>query len=400
MQASAAGDQFVAMVKASQLDVSALALDNTPYLDQRRLGADDPLDLGRGLAAHSTSRQVFRMMSTDFPAPVRFSCSIEEFVVSRAGINNDLGGAPQHPPSAFWWKMPDGRRMFWLGIPYSEGYYYFHPSGGGAGRSQRLAIVYRPPTPNELLPIDDGESLRTQHSYLLTKLQQQIARGYHYPVFILPFTNQWRIDNDPPYSSVTEFVAAWNHAGLTPTLRLATATVATQKMEEIAGGEIPEYSGEFTDWWADGSMSSPAAMSASRAAKRYLRQAVSPLFGPTQPNAEKRITELQRELVVFDEHSWGYGMSIGLPYSLDTQGRLCLRRACMPTVQRWPRHNGCWVKESAPHSVIKERVSTSSIRLLVPGADEFPIFRLCFLRGDYDLLTMLLPEHVVRIEFD
>jgi hypothetical protein len=67
-------------------------------------------------------------------------------------------------------------------------------------------------------------------------------------------------------------------------------------------------------------MSSPPAMAASRNAKRYLRQISSPLFGPLQPSAKKKIDELQRELVVFDEHSWGGGNSVALPYSLDSQG--------------------------------------------------------------------------------
>ena len=314
-------NQFVAMVKAGQLDVSGLALDNTPYLDHagwKQMTHWIPDDVWRRIQPQTGVQDDVN----GFPRAGAMLLLDRGIKRLWTGINNDLGGAPAHPPSAFWWKMPDGRRMFvWLGIPYSEGYYYFHPSGWRRGPLPKAGdTLYRPPGPNELLPIDE-ESLRTQHSYLLTKLQQQIVRGYHYPVFILPFTNQWRIDNDPPYSSLTEFVAAWNRAGLIPTLRLATATSATRKMEELAGSEIPEYTGEFTDWWADGSMSSPAAMSASRAAKRYLQQAASPLFGPIQANAAEKITKLQRELVIFDEHSWGSGMSVALPYSLDAQGQ-------------------------------------------------------------------------------
>lgn len=314
-------NKFVAMVKAGQLDVSALADNNTPYMDhaeweqmthwipdavwqrvQPQTGVQDDVNgFPRAGAMLLLDRGIHRLWT---------------------GINNDLGGAPLPAPSGFWWKMPDGRRMFvWLNIPYSEGYNYFHPVGWRRGPLPKAGdTLYSLPAPNELLPIDEA-SLREQHAFLLSKLQQQVARGYHYPVFILPFTNQWRLDNDPPYSSITEFVAAWNHAGLIPKLRLATATEATSKMEEIAGKDIPEYSGEFTDWWANGSMSAPATVSASRAAKRYLKQLSSPLFGPLQPNAEKKITELQRELVVFDEHTWGSGMSIALPYSLDTQGQ-------------------------------------------------------------------------------
>ena len=314
-------NEFIAMIKSGQLDVSALADDNTPYMDyaeweqmthwipdevwrsvQPQTGIQDDVNgFPRAGAMLLLDRGIHRLWT---------------------GINNDLGGAPMPASSAFWWRMPDGRRMFvWVGIPYSEGYSYFHPTGWRRGPLPKAGDpLYRPPTPNELLPVDDV-SLRTQHSFLLTKLHQQVVRGYHYPVFILPFTNQWRIDNDPPYSSITEFVAAWNRAGLSPRLRLATATEATTKMEEIAGRDIPEYSGEFTDWWADGSMSAPIAISASRVAKRYLQEAASPLFGPMPSNAEKKVTQLQRELVVFDEHSWGSGMSIALPYSLDTQGQ-------------------------------------------------------------------------------
>ena len=314
-------NEFTAMVKAGQLDVSALAVDNTPYMDHaewEQMTHWIPDEVWRRVQPHTGVQDDVN----GFPRAGAMLLLDRGIHRLWTGINNDLGGAPVLAPSAFWWRMPDNRRMFvWVGIPYSEGYSYFHPTGWRRGPLPKAGdILYRPPTPNELLPVDDA-SLRVQHSFLLTKLQQQVARGYHYPVFILPFTNQWRIDNDPPYPSITEFVAAWNRAGLSPRLRLATATEATTKMEEIAGKDIPEYSGEFTDWWADGSMSAPAAMSASRAAKRYLQEVNSSLFGPLSLNAEKKVTQLQRQLVLFDEHSWGSGMSIGLPYSLDTKGQ-------------------------------------------------------------------------------
>lgn len=313
--------ELIAMVKAGQFDVGALADDNTPYMDHAEWEQ----------MTHWIPDAVWRSVQpqTGIQDDVNgFPQAGAMLLLDRGihrlwtGINPHLGGAPLPTPSGFWWRMPDGRRMFvWLNIAYSEGYQYFHPREWRHGPLPKAGdTLYRPPVTNELLPTDDV-SLREQHSFLMEKLRQQVVRGYHYPVFILPFTNQWRLDNDPPYDSMSNFVAAWNKAGLTPRLRIATATQATSKMEEIAGKDIPEYRGEFTDWWADGSMSAPASMSASRAAKRYLQQIASPLFGPLQPNAEKKVAELQRELVVFDEHSWGSGMSVALPYSLDTQGQ-------------------------------------------------------------------------------
>ena len=35
------------------------------------------------------------------------------------GLNTDTGGSPVPQPSAFWWGMPDGRRIFvWNSISY------------------------------------------------------------------------------------------------------------------------------------------------------------------------------------------------------------------------------------------------------------------------------------------
>ena len=42
------------------------------------------------------------------------------------GINSDSGGPPFFRPSAFWWKQPDGRRLFvYLNLSYPDGYDFF-----------------------------------------------------------------------------------------------------------------------------------------------------------------------------------------------------------------------------------------------------------------------------------
>jgi hypothetical protein len=312
---------LVSMVRNGQLDASALALDNTPYMNRVEWEQ----------MTHWVSDDVWKRIRpqtgvqddvTGFPRAGAVALLERGVHYLWTGINNDLGGAPIARPSGFWWKMPDGQRMFvWLGIPYSEGYYYFHPHGWRRGPLPKAGdTLYRPPSPGELLGTD-RESLQNEHDYLLVKLREQVEKGYRNKIFILPFTNQWRIDNDPPYPSLTKFVEVWNGAGLTPKLRIATATQSMEKMEEIAGESSPEYSGEFPDWWANGTMSAPAAVSASRYAKRYLREISSPVLGPVSADVHKQITTLNRDLVVFDEHSWGSGSSIALPYSLDTQGQ-------------------------------------------------------------------------------
>ena len=92
-------------------------------------------------------------------------------------------------------------------------------------------------------------------------------------------------------------------------------------LEKVAGPTAPEYEGEWTDWWANGTASAPREVAASRAAKRLLAAAQSPLWGPLTPSARSTVEELTKDLCLFDEHTWGSSMSVALPYSLDTQGQ-------------------------------------------------------------------------------
>ena len=72
-----------------------------------------------------------------------------------------------------------------------------------------------------------------------------------------------------------------------PPLRLTTATDAVLAMEEAVDVAIPEYSGEWTDWWANGDASGPREVAASRRAKRAIRAALSEAMGPL-PGAATR----------------------------------------------------------------------------------------------------------------
>jgi hypothetical protein len=313
--------RFVEMFHAGQLDVSALAVDATPYMDHQEWQLMThwiPDDVWRQLGIQSG------MQDDVNGVPRAGAISLLDHGIQRlwTGINIDLGGAPQKTPSAFWWKMPDQRRLFvWLGVPYSEGYHFFAAHNWRRGPLPKAGDpLYRPPAPEEIFKTDSA-SLQSEHERLMQQLQQYVAGGYHYPVFVLPFTDQWRIDNDPPYPSLVDFVAAWNSAGLKPRIRLTTVTEALQQMERLAGPESPEYTGEFPDWWANGTMSAPQAVSASRMAKNYLAEASSTIFGPTSVPFHKEMDGVNRDLVLFDEHTFGSGSSVAFPYSLDTLGQ-------------------------------------------------------------------------------
>ena len=118
-------------------------------------------------------------------------------------------------------------------------------------------------------------------------------------------TSMWRFDNDPPFPPLTDFVAAWNRLGLQPRLRLTTVSEAMQALEQAAGATAPEYTGEWTDWWANGTAGAPREVAASRLAKRHLAAVQSPVWGPLDTTSRQQLNHLYQDLCLFDEHTWG-----------------------------------------------------------------------------------------------
>ena len=278
------------------------------------------------------------------------------------GINGTNGAAPFRQPSAFWWKMPDGRRVFvWIGEHYARGYYYFHPHTWRRGPVPEASDTrYRPARPADFFRPDE-ESVKTAHAHLLNNLRDLENAGYDYPTLVLSVTNEWRMDNDPPFPGMADFVATWNRLKLSPELRLTTASKALESLEKEVGDRIPEHEGEWTDWWANGSASDPRGIAASRKAKRVAAAAVSDAWGPLSTAATHAFDGVNRSLCLFDEHTWGSADSIGLPHAIETWGQYneksrnayhALAMAKLLLAQRartaiYPRESGVYVVNTA-----------------------------------------------------
>jgi hypothetical protein len=220
------------------------------------------------------------------------------------GINADNGGPPFTRPAAFWWKQPDGRRLFvWLGEHYGSLSYYLAPA--------RKELRY-----------DTSEAaVRAAHMKFTEHMQAIEAGGYAFDRLILTHTHPQHWDNGYPYPSLAPFIAAWNRLKLEPVLRLTTATDAILAMEKVAGAKAPVESGEWTDWWAGGDASAPREVAASRIAKRSVAAASAALFGPMPAAGRTAVRGILRDLCLFDEHTWGADNSVTEPWSLNTQAQ-------------------------------------------------------------------------------
>ena len=296
-------NQLLDLVKAGQIDVMAMPFNQTPFMNAmqwRQAMAWIPADMWRSL----NIRAAMQNDVNGFPRAGAIALLDRGIKYLMTGINNDSGGPPFQRPAAFWWKMPDGRRMFvWLGETYTTAIRYLQPALEG--------VRFR----------SDEQSVRAAQAELVKRLLAMESEGYSHDRLILSFTNPLHNDNGSPYPTLAPFITAWNRLGLQPPLRLATATDAVLEMEKAAGSRIPVREGEWTDWWANGDASAPREVAASRFAKRYLTAAVSPVFGPMPQQAQPFVTDILKNLCLFDEHTWGASASISAPYSLQTLGQ-------------------------------------------------------------------------------
>jgi hypothetical protein len=313
---------FLGAVKSGQLCISAIAMNNTPFLDKQEWHKmlhwlpedlwqqvhptvalqDDVNGMPRAGAMQMLDRGIHRLFM---------------------GMNDPGMGPPMKRPTPFWWKMPDGRRVFvYYGFPYPTGNGLLNPGWRRGPVPMAGDTRYRPPRAGDLFASDEV-SVRKANELFRTHLANIEAGGYHYPRLLLSVTNEWRMDNDPPLLALAEFVGTWNRLGLKPELRFTTAAVAMEQLEKEIGLKAPEYQGEWSDWWAYGTASGPREVAASRQAKRLLDDAHSPLWGPWNESGLRTVNELVRSLCLFDEHTWGSSNSVGLPYALDTQAQFC-----------------------------------------------------------------------------
>jgi hypothetical protein len=313
-------NQLVAMVRKGQMDAMALPFNQAPFLNARQwkqILAWMPETLWKQL----NPRVAMQSDVNGFPRAGMLGLLDRGIKHLIMGINADSGGPPFVAPCAFWWKMPDGRKVFvWQGLHYGVAYRFFEPKNWQPRQAKAASTTYRPAREADFLRKDEA-SLRKARAHLHTRLEELEKRGYSYDRLILSYTGQWRYDNDAPWPPLSKYVAAWNELGLEPKLRLTTMTDAIFDMQKSLGAIIPTVEGEWTDWWANGDASGPREVAASRFAKRSIEVALSPLWGPLPETANRRIEALLKDLCLFDEHTWGANVSISEPDSLFTQGQ-------------------------------------------------------------------------------
>lgn len=227
-------------------------------------------------------------------------------------------------PGAFWWEMPNGKKIFaWQGDPYWEGFIFFE---GGPyrykGQTRAANTSKWIPNPGDFF-IATKENVLEAHKRVVAQIEAMQKNGYSYDFIITSFSNEWRTDNDPPFAAVTEFISLWNEMELKPSINLTSAGRALEKAEKRIGHSAPVFQGEWIDHWAFMLAAMPREVSAARSAARHIKAINSPLWtSPLSKRSEETLDDIQRDLVQFYEHTYGANTSHSEPYGSHNLGQM------------------------------------------------------------------------------
>jgi len=140
--------------------------------------------------------------------------------------------------------------------------------------------------------------------------------GYPYVPVQLPYTVDG--DNGPTDPDLPDYVREWNARYVTPRLVIATHAQLFDALESRDAGRFPVAAGDFTGYWEDGAASTARETALARAASSRLVQAEALCAmrgrGACQPAED---LAAWRDVVMWDEHTWGAAASIETPDAPD-----------------------------------------------------------------------------------
>lgn len=285
--------------QAGTMDVAAMQYNQTPLLNVeqmvRSLLPVQRLREQHGLTIRSAMQDDVNGISWLF-ADLLPAIGVDTLTLA---VNQMRGRAPKPLPGGFWWEGPAGGRLLaWNGLHYLFG---------------RSVIKL----------VDDRYVERD-----LKALTDRVEADPDYPFDFLyvESTHPMRVDNGPPEQRMSDFVRDWNAAGRTPRIELTTPTAFGDLLRTRHAGDIPTWSGDWTDWWSDGAASSAYETGLNRTTHELLLagEAIAAWLaadGGVPGVDAARIDALYEQMSLYDEHTWGAFASVARPDSLFTKAQ-------------------------------------------------------------------------------
>lgn len=208
-------------------------------------------------------------------------------------------------PTVFWWESPSGKKILtYRAEHYHTGNFFGIHTNDFALFEQRV-LAYLDDIGTKNYPYD---ILAIQHS------------GYH-------------TDNSPPSTQACELMKQWNDKYEWPKLRTAISSDFIKEVETKYADKIETIRGAWPDWWTDGfgSGAREAAISRVTHSDVIATQAglsLAKMLGASLPsNIDEQINEINKALLFYDEHTFGFSESVRNPYGKDTWEQRSLKQS-------------------------------------------------------------------------
>ncbi|MGD0584016.1 MAG: hypothetical protein ABR974_13855 [Bacteroidales bacterium] len=188
----------------------------------------------------------------------------------------------------FWWVSPSGEEkvLCWI---HQKGYSFFH-----------TGLKY------------DELKFRLDEGKIFTYMNELYNNNYPYEIVALRYNIG--SDNGPTDPTLSDAVKAWNEKYVTPTVKIMTVSESFSEFEKRYGDQIPSVSGAFTGYWEDGAASTALETSWNRKAASEINSAASlTVMNNNQGYDPVMISTAWRNVLLYDEHTWGSWNSISDP---------------------------------------------------------------------------------------
>ncbi|MFM6934999.1 MAG: hypothetical protein ACKOXP_06115 [Flavobacteriales bacterium] len=256
------------------------------------------------------------------------------------GVINETGD------QAFYWKPDvnsDEKLLVWTA---GKGYSYFHN-------------------------IQDAEKESKWESRISAYVHQLQESNYPYDMVQLRYTKN--ADNGPVDTNLCAFVHAWNERYSSPKLCISNVDTLFHLFEQKYGATIPVRTGEISPYWEDGAYSTALEEMTNRriALKTIDMESFAKSKGLYDDNASS-FYDLQRNIILFHEHTWGSWCSISDPTIFFTTEQWRIKKSFLDSAevqyQRLSQKIAFQYTEmNAPITVKKSMISDFEVDLSTGG---------------------------------
>lgn len=282
-------EDFKRLLQNGQISISALMMHSTPLNNSTQLVQQlQPIkELRERFGVKVNTAINHDVNGQPWPlSQIMLDAGIEFYIT---GINIHFGGIPFQRPVAFNWVTPDNRKLLtFQGEHYSLFSQFF-------------------------------ETSKEDTSLMAKGIEEYVERleknGYQYDFIYLTATNPPLFDNNCPDPKLLDLIQKYNEEDHGYKIRFITPEMLLEKVKEIDPALIPEYSGDWTDYWNFGSGSSARETSFNRKTKENLRKAdfLEALQGSPGVHYDRVKEESILNSLLYEEHTWGAAQSITDP---------------------------------------------------------------------------------------